>query len=888
MLSTQQQSESASLSLGGDSSSQQLGSQELGNRPKPGEPGWLVAIAENTGNTEKQEGISAKESMEMISASSGSEEADKVRRGESGWLVRLAGSEERTQQQHDSSEFFKQSQGEMTSSLPSQERTTQDSGKGTATITQRSRASNSQGSSQNSASKAFDLLGSEEVLSQVILYQEDVVKNSQQDSQENVNLEIETAVEQADITDCVAQGDDRSTDSTESPQVEELSPSAPCTISSSSQLSSMLDSIISDMKDKKSHAEPVSKPKPPNTEVDENVPSVDMLPVTQAENMDIPEDSSSNHDVDATETIPSSAQSSSSKTTVPSSVEPNEDSLPQPKPGQVSAASVPQVKKITHQAKPKAPTLPPPKKSKAPTLPPPKKSKAPTLPPPKKSKAPKKIAQKSKSKMWKTPGREGHVQRKGGEEMKMALMTLQKMRTACTWVMCSKEECGKWRFLPVKDPCLVEDKWECQDNPDQRYAECAAPEQSWDQGLKNKFVENRFTVGSLVWARMEGWPAWPGMVDDDPDTGEFFWTEVRGGEWVPKPSSYHVVFFDSKDKAVSRAWVADRKVERFVLGDKVKGPRSDRLVAAIEMARQAGREDLDTRRRKYCLATRFKGPWGPVWPFFGKESDNMDESDSDVGSDSETEEELCREVLEEVGRGGNINISLTHDMSISTVLADGGRKRSLAVTVAEDEDEGCVSKISRLGISLQKKRSSEKIRISPLKENVPPPMNLGQLYMDKSIYTQEMSHATLNPVSDIHQVSFQSDGGKEEMDSKNSSLDRGVDKAMQLLSNLTPIKQSKLQSPNISKIRQVLTPTNEKSLPPPSPASSRLPPSTPGSKASFQTSTPARKFLISPHSSSISSPVTKSLLSPGGDCHPPLNTTSGSTAFSADGSFMEL
>ena len=92
---------------------------------------------------------------------------------------------------------------------------------------------------------------------------------------------------------------------------------------------------------------------------------------------------------------------------------------------------------------------------------------------------------------------------------------------------------------------------------------------------KNKFVEHRFTVGSLVWARMEGWPAWPGMVDDDPDTGEFFWTEVRGGEWVPMPSSYHVVFFDSKDKAVSRAWVADRKVERFVLGDKVKGPRSD-------------------------------------------------------------------------------------------------------------------------------------------------------------------------------------------------------------------------------------------------------------------------------------------------------------------------
>ena len=27
---------------------------------------------------------------------------------------------------------------------------------------------------------------------------------------------------------------------------------------------------------------------------------------------------------------------------------------------------------------------------------------------------------------------------------------------------------------------------------------------TWDKGQRNKLVENRFTVGSLVWARMEG------------------------------------------------------------------------------------------------------------------------------------------------------------------------------------------------------------------------------------------------------------------------------------------------------------------------------------------------------------------------------------------------
>ena len=160
--------------------------------------------------------------------------------------------------------------------------------------------------------------------------------------------------------------------------------------------------------------------------------------------------------------------------------------------------------------------------------------------------------------------------------MRSALLTLQKMRTACTWVMCNRVECGKWRYLSVKDISLVEDKWECKDNPDQRYGECGAPEQWWDQGLRNKFVENRFTVGSLVWAKMEGWPAWPGMVDDDPDVGQFFWTGVRGGEWEARPHQYHVIFFDAKEKGVSRAWVSDRRMERFVVRMKMILPSVSR------------------------------------------------------------------------------------------------------------------------------------------------------------------------------------------------------------------------------------------------------------------------------------------------------------------------
>ena len=38
---------------------------------------------------------------------------------------------------------------------------------------------------------------------------------------------------------------------------------------------------------------------------------------------------------------------------------------------------------------------------------------------------------------------------KGGDEVKTALLTLKKMRTACTWVKCTRAECGKWRYLPA-------------------------------------------------------------------------------------------------------------------------------------------------------------------------------------------------------------------------------------------------------------------------------------------------------------------------------------------------------------------------------------------------------------------------------------------------------
>ena len=52
---------------------------------------------------------------------------------------------------------------------------------------------------------------------------------------------------------------------------------------------------------------------------------------------------------------------------------------------------------------------------------------------------------------------------------------------------------------------------------------------------------------------------------------------------------------DAKEKTVNRALVPDRRVERMVVGDKPKGKWNTRLADAVEMARQAGWEDLDLR-----------------------------------------------------------------------------------------------------------------------------------------------------------------------------------------------------------------------------------------------------------------------------------------------------
>ena len=79
---------------------------------------------------------------------------------------------------------------------------------------------------------------------------------------------------------------------------------------------------------------------------------------------------------------------------------------------------------------------------------------------------------------------------------------------------------------------------------------CDAAEADFDEYARSRggWVELDYTAGSVVWAKLEGWPWWPALVDDDPDTMEFFWTDY--GREQCKNSTYvckYEIIFD-KDK----------------------------------------------------------------------------------------------------------------------------------------------------------------------------------------------------------------------------------------------------------------------------------------------------------------------------------------------------
>ncbi|XP_012549394.2 uncharacterized protein LOC105842216 isoform X1 [Bombyx mori] len=186
------------------------------------------------------------------------------------------------------------------------------------------------------------------------------------------------------------------------------------------------------------------------------------------------------------------------------------------------------------------------------------------------------------------------------------LLWLQKHRTVGLWVQC--DDCDRWRYLPnVLDSSELPKKWYCRLHPDSTSADCSIPEAPLRIREEEDLIHGDYSAGSVVWARLDGWPWWPAMVDDCPDTEQFYWLDG----YSDIPTHYNVVFFDSVD--VTRAWVAPEKIKPFTslkksvtLSNKDKKFKK-RLDVAIFEANDAIKLPLLDRLAKYGFINRYKG-----------------------------------------------------------------------------------------------------------------------------------------------------------------------------------------------------------------------------------------------------------------------------------------
>uniref|UniRef100_S4RQ33 Uncharacterized protein n=1 Tax=Petromyzon marinus TaxID=7757 RepID=S4RQ33_PETMA len=123
------------------------------------------------------------------------------------------------------------------------------------------------------------------------------------------------------------------------------------------------------------------------------------------------------------------------------------------------------------------------------------------------------------------------------------------------WVQCSNQACSKWRRLHnASDTSVLVDVWTCDMNKDTMYNSCSTAEEDCSY---ESDVETDLQPGSLVWAKQFGYPWWPGMVENDPETEKYFLASKKKGV---APMKYHVTFFDNVS---SRSWIPTYFIKPF-------------------------------------------------------------------------------------------------------------------------------------------------------------------------------------------------------------------------------------------------------------------------------------------------------------------------------------
>ncbi|XP_071145930.1 zinc finger CW-type PWWP domain protein 1-like isoform X2 [Mytilus edulis] len=206
------------------------------------------------------------------------------------------------------------------------------------------------------------------------------------------------------------------------------------------------------------------------------------------------------------------------------------------------------------------------------------------------------------------------------KEMQERYLTREKLGT---WVQCGDKNCSKWRFLPdCEDPSELPEVWTCNMNKDKRYNSCDIEEQNYNE---DEHIFTNFAEGSVVWAKMAGFPWWPAMIEIDPDSESYFMLMTPYSMY---PSHYHVVFFDDK---VSRAWINSTSIKKYTededmtpkptKGGKGYASFSKDLVKAKTNALLAYDMSVSDRLKNFSFAKRYRGTYGKVY-----QSDSSQES----------------------------------------------------------------------------------------------------------------------------------------------------------------------------------------------------------------------------------------------------------------------
>ncbi|TGZ69956.1 hypothetical protein CRM22_003445 [Opisthorchis felineus] len=140
-----------------------------------------------------------------------------------------------------------------------------------------------------------------------------------------------------------------------------------------------------------------------------------------------------------------------------------------------------------------------------------------------------------------------------------------------TWVECCL--CKKWRYLSdVHDPSLVDIGWHCaldsrksnqvlNETPGYSRSSnpCNIPQSPIPDEIYKDCIYTSFAVGSVVWAKLQGYPEWPAMICYN-QTGKY-------AEFDPITriaTHYFVVFLDPTHSTISR--VRAGRLRRYVSG----------------------------------------------------------------------------------------------------------------------------------------------------------------------------------------------------------------------------------------------------------------------------------------------------------------------------------